>query len=384
MNSVNPPKVLILTQCFGVGGLEKTLVKLAVGLKQSGRFFPEVHAYDHDPQRNPWAETLDRAGVRWDAKIKAPGFSWEIVRDLKRRVSQEGVSIIHTHDLNALLYGALAKWTGGRFKLVHTQHTFLHLVDFKNKLFERIFPRAADELVCPSESLRATYAAHGFPVSTLIPNGIEFSTSDLNRQGRAAWLAQGPSGKENSEAFETLRSSADRRWVLVLGRVNPGKGQERFLEVWPRMSESFRRDARVLFVGPPNDPDYLAKLKAMASQLPDAENLLWLHATSRPTEWMAVSDVFVSLSDFEGMPLAPVEAALSGTPLVLSDIPGHRGLHVPATTLVDAKSGAAVEKAVLAARPASAQELEPARRSYRIETMVESYEKIFDQALAKR
>jgi len=40
--------------------------------------------------------------------------------------------------------------------------------------------------------------------------------------------------------------------------------------------------------------------------------------------WYSHSDVFVSVSDFEGHPNVVLEAASVGCPLVLSDIPEHR------------------------------------------------------------
>lgn len=42
--------------------------------------------------------------------------------------------------------------------------------------------------------------------------------------------------------------------------------------------------------------------------------------------WFADADVFVSISVYEGMPVATAEALSFGLPVVLSDIPAHRHL----------------------------------------------------------
>lgn len=63
--------------------------------------------------------------------------------------------------------------------------------------------------------------------------------------------------------------------------------------------------------------------------------------------WFADADIFASLSAYEGMPVAALEALSFGVPVLLSDIPAHRALleHDEGGRLVD-DSPAAVEDAV--------------------------------------
>lgn len=66
---------------------------------------------------------------------------------------------------------------------------------------------------------------------------------------------------------------------------------------------------------------------------------------SRVERWLACSDRFVSISESEGMPMAALEAASCGLPLILSSIPPHREIEslLPdgACDLVDDKEGLA-------------------------------------------
>jgi glycosyltransferase involved in cell wall biosynthesis len=48
--------------------------------------------------------------------------------------------------------------------------------------------------------------------------------------------------------------------------------------------------------------------------------------SDQPHHWIQSADIFVSGSLREGMPLAPLEAAGSGLPTILSDIEGHHFL----------------------------------------------------------
>jgi len=47
---------------------------------------------------------------------------------------------------------------------------------------------------------------------------------------------------------------------------------------------------------------------------------------SEKWRWFATADVFISMSAYEGMPVATLEALSSGVPVILSSIPAHRAI----------------------------------------------------------
>src|SRR5439155_12143322 len=59
---------------------------------------------------------------------------------------------------------------------------------------------------------------------------------------------------------------------------------------------------------------------------PDNQRIVVVGPSERPQDWIQCSDLFISGSLSEGMPLAPLEAAGHGLPTILSDIKGHRFL----------------------------------------------------------
>jgi glycosyltransferase involved in cell wall biosynthesis len=67
-----------------------------------------------------------------------------------------------------------------------------------------------------------------------------------------------------------------------------------------------------------------------------------------PAQLLAAADLFVSTSKWEGMPLAALEAAARGLPLILTDVPGNRDLADAGTEaiLVPAGDGDAVAAAI--------------------------------------
>ena len=98
------------------------------------------------------------------------------------------------------------------------------------------------------------------------------------------------------------------------------------MKLWREMKPEARRKTALLFVGLETDPGQLDKLKALIAGAPDRDRVLYLGPSQRPGLWLQSAEVFLSSSEFEGMPLAGIEAAGSGLSLVLSAIPGHESL----------------------------------------------------------
>ena len=384
VNSGSPLRVLHLTQKLGTGGLERTLVELCEQLQSSTPVQPTVYVYD-DVYERPLVRELERRRIPFVLQTKPPGFSWHVVFEILRICRENDIKVIHTHDLNALLYGALAKLLSGwRLRVVHTQHTFLHLKSRKQALYERIFPRFADLLVCPAGALIQTYLKLGYPMRKLrtVTNPVALAAPVPNERNRAsALMAWGP------EPRARLQSLSEDRWILVLGRVHPGKGQEELLTVWPQLDAALRRQLRVLFVGPSSDSDYRARLEACSRALPDGERLMWFPSVTDPRPCFAAADVFLSLSVFEGLPLAPIEAYGAGLPVVLSDIPGHRDLGLPGTEWVPLTSPvetvAAVSRALVSAKPPTPTERAEIRRRNDPAAVAQAYAELYREVLGE-
>jgi glycosyltransferase involved in cell wall biosynthesis len=322
-------KILHLTQLFGMGGLERVILSLTCEFGKRGEP-SEVFVYDDTWEAATLAKRAVEQGITVHLEKKEKGFSFKLVFRILAYCRKRGVGVIHTHDLNALIYGVFAKLLSfGRLKVVHTQHSFVHLDRPRQRLFEQIFPRFADSLVCPSESNRDQYLKLRYPMTKLqvIANGVE--------------LGAIPTSATHDRLPESLKHLVSphlqRLRVLYLGRLHPGKGQDQWIELWRRLKPELRSHLFTFFVGPETDPKFTAELKRKASEAPDAGQLCFVGETSQPLDYLAVSDVLISFSAFEGMPLVPVEASGMGLTLILSDISGHRtlGLSPRQCTLIE-------------------------------------------------
>jgi glycosyltransferase involved in cell wall biosynthesis len=109
-----------------------------------------------------------------------------------------------------------------------------------------------------------------------------------------------------------------------------------------------------------------------------------------PQDWLLAAGAYLSCSDFEGMPLGPIEAAGAGLPCVLSRIPGHEvlasasfgfELHQPAD------GARALETALAAAQGDHGTRIETAqalRARFSLEAMADTYVALYESGKATR
>lgn len=324
-------KVLMLTPGLFIGGLERMILNLSKGLKQHSVWKPQVFAYDFRVPRVCGTDLLESfayLGIPVRSTVKPPRFSFRTAIGIARQVSGDSVTVIHTHDLGALIYGILAKFILFRkVRVVHTQHSFVHLNrSWKYRYYEKIFTWFADSVAVVSEDTRRGYIDLGVHEERLhvIANGVDFPEEpDFDRTHRIA--RRGALIHEHSQvsALSTFRSDY---WILYLARVHGRKGQDHALRLWAELAPRVRAECTLLFVGPESDPGELKRLQIIAENLPDSERVVFAGASQVPHDWIRASDMFLSSSEFEGMPLAPVEAIGSGVPALLSRIAGHEFL----------------------------------------------------------
>lgn len=320
-----PIHVLQLSQTLGLGGLEKVVYSLSRDLKRDDRFAVSVATYDHPDGGPTLAPRFQESGIPLFQWRKGSGFSCRTVFRLVAIILSKNVRVVHAHDLGPLVYGSLGKLLSPtRVKLFLTVHTLLDIE--QNRLYRfyfKVFLRFTDRVIAVSPAVRAGLLAIGTPASKVevIPNGVDFASA-----------GDAPPDRSDRQALRALLLDGRRpavqesRWILCLARLHPGKGQEVVLDVWRALPPERRAALGLFFVGQEAHPGYADLLREKIRDLPDGDRVVVAGPSDRPEDWIRASDLFISGSLLEGMPLAPLEAIGSGLPAVLSDIEGHRFL----------------------------------------------------------
>jgi glycosyltransferase involved in cell wall biosynthesis len=395
--------VLIVLQYLQPGGIEWMVARQTQFMHdQQRKWKPFVFVYDNSavPPIDSFFNEHRIPLVRWN---KPKGFSWKLVGKLILFCRREKISVIHVHHLGGLIYAVFAKWFGFLpVSIVFTQHSFLdRAAHARYAYMEKFFCWFADELTAVSPQVQKQFKDYSVTRRKVqvIPNGSVFPSvnmTSLEEVGALrAELLKHEKWMHIRDISGQMELSAilEERWVLYLGRLHRGKGQDLFLQVWDLLSSQTKKNSSLIFMGPPLDAEFVERLKMLIQKLSIPQNIFILPATKNAMEWMRLSQVFVSSSESEGWPIAPLEALGSGVDCLLSDIEGHK-MYEGYAQFYDLKrpdQGAAILEKILneqmsasqfaAHRQATWLKSEELRERYSVEQMVDRYESCYDTLL---
>ena len=387
------------------------ILHLATELQMRGRYLPRVVVYDQASGQPTLHSEFEAQSIPVSVLVKGHGFSVRTARELSQLARAEKAAILHTHDLGPLIYGSvagsMAKW-GSRldrithpfkrsmpFSLVHTQHSFVHLDRKKrHRLYERYFANRTSQLCVVSADAAQQYETLGVKRRSieLVENGVSFThepplLSTTRLQLRERLLRTIPAA-HLSEA--KIKEMSEKTWVHSMARLHPRKGQDHLIHAWQRFSPETRKQSMLFLVGPETFKGERNRLESMLTD-EDRGTIWFTGSTSEPHAWNQASDGMISASEFEGMPLGPIEALGEGLPLCLSEIAGHEVLRAYSTFFPISDPSPILETWTAsltrendATRLARWKNAETIRTRWSLSAMVDHYESIYDRVLLQR
>lgn len=305
-------KIIHVAQFLGIGGLEKIVYHLALEQQAQGH---DVSIYVYDYERS-WVEFFRNSGLKVETPVlKKSGYDLSLLKRMNRDLTS--ADIIHSHDLNPLMYLAPLSFLRRlffkkQFKLIHTTHGLDHIKNYpKALLYEKIVTRFADRIIGVSDKIALFYREEiklKRKNIYFIPNGISTykdKISEALRREKRDWICK----KHNLDSTKPI--------ILSLSRVTPLKDQKFLIH-----NLKLRNDYQLIVAGPPSDPDYYQQLKKE-----ETKNIKLIGAQELVSDYNLGSDLYVSASTHEGIPVAVLEAMAVETPCLVSDIPGHHTLN---------------------------------------------------------
>lgn len=182
-----------------------------------------------------------------------------------------------------------------------------------------LYPRFA-RLVSVSRGLNrinSTELAHHAPAEkfTWVPNLIDAETVRADASIPLAEVtARAVDGEQLDLANAATRLAAEPEatWFATVGRLSPEKNQTRLIRAFALVAEH-RSDLRLLILGTGplrKDLEREAAASGVGSQI------VFAGAAPAPAALLRWADCFVLSSDYEGMPMVLLEAAVLGLPII--------------------------------------------------------------------
>ncbi len=281
-----------------VGGIESMLEGVMPHLAQQPGVTPILYfvTRDRDPALEARLSAEGRVALRmipWRGLMAAP----LAARHLAQAMAQDGVGVIHTHDMRANLLAALQQPFTRRPWICHI-HGWLGATHSPlYRAFEgvdRALMRRADLVLTGSHATLAEVQAAGARRARVLPNAVPLPP-DLPR----------------SAARAQLDLPQDAVIFTVMGRLHPGKGQDLFLRALAALPAAVNWLGVLTGTGPED-----AALRALAVELGIADRLRFTGFVESTAPWVAASDVIAVPSRKESLPLTCLEGMAAARAVV--------------------------------------------------------------------
>lgn len=363
--STERPVILILSDSMVAGGLERQIVELLRGLRESGRFATAFGVLDRGGSREGEAAAVAGAVLplarRWRYDISAAA----ALAPLARR---HGVALIHSYGWMCSLAGLTAARRLGVPLLNGSIRRAPPRLGLRDRLSRRIM-LASDWIVANSQAGLAAFGLGAHPRTSVILNGVS-----LARFAAVPARDVGPAT------------------VCMVGNFTANKDQAALIRDWPLVVREVP-EARLVLVG--RGGARLAACRAQAASLGLGERVAFVTDCSDPEPWLAGSAVCVLASDRrvhgEGIANAILEGMALGLPVVATDCGGTREVvnhGVTGLLVADHRAGSLAGAIVtlLRDRPRARHMGELGRervaREFSLPRMVAQYESLYARLLA--
>jgi glycosyltransferase involved in cell wall biosynthesis len=240
-----------------------------------------------------------------------------VIGDIRRICRLENIAILHCHLSDAEFLGILAGRLHGVERILDTVHTPSLLPSREShdprtslrKLFMPWVLNQADWVVAVSAETGRMLEKMGVQAKRIrvVENGIDVSAYDLPPQPALR---------------QSLGIGPDEPVLVTTARLTEQKGHAYLIEAMPAVLERFPL-ARLLLLG---QGELRGQLEERVRSLGLTGRVDFLGVRSDVPALLALADVFVLPSLWEGTSLALLEAMAAARPIAATDIPGNRPL----------------------------------------------------------
>lgn len=308
-------KIIQIDSFSGLGGGQHILFEIVNGLR---------HEFDFLIAAPPgiFLEKYFRLGINiYELKERN---CIKIIKELRNFIKKEKPEILHLHGTRAAIWTRLAViGLKNRPKIIYTLHGF-HIPrrSFFGRMpliiLERFLNRLTDILVCVSEAdkeLVLKYKTIAKNKIFVIKNGIDIKEFQIEQE-----LIK---DKKKELGLE------DNFIITTIGRLHPPKDFSTILKALKLILKKIK-NVKILIIG---DGHLRKSLKKETKKLDLGKNVKFLGQREDVPILINLSDIIVLSTNWEGLPLVPLEAGACKKPVIASNVNGVK------ETIIDGKTG---------------------------------------------
>lgn len=294
-------RILHLTPSLGVGGAEQLAGHLMVGLSESNDV---MGACLYGAANSSIEDRLQEAHIPLWHLNKRAGFDPRLFWALDRVFEQTRPDVVHTH-LSVLRYALPGLWRHRVRAVVHTMH---NLAEHETDTFGRMIQWAAFRRVVHPVAISREVAAsvkrvYGLECQAVVPNCIPIASYQRGVADRIRWR-------------EKERFSSDAILFICVGRLEAQKNPMLLVQAFEALTDP-RIHLIMLGEGRLHD-----RVTGYIESRRLGDRVHMLGKRKDVPECLAAADAFVLSSDWEGNPLAVIEAMAAGLPVISTAVGG--------------------------------------------------------------
>ncbi|HEV2616505.1 MAG TPA: glycosyltransferase family 4 protein [Candidatus Acidoferrales bacterium] len=231
-------------------------------------------------------------------------------RGLFRILREQHIQILHSHMFQSSMFASPIAWLAGVPVVLETAHVReVWRKGIKaNYVVDRLAGRFVNRYISVSHAVaRYLVEMKGLPERKIqvIHNGVDLKKFEPS--------VSAPTGMKKA-----LGIAESDPVLLVVGRLEPQKGHHVLLEAMPKIVRAVP-DAKLICLG---DGALRGKLTEMTERLSLQNAVRFVGFQSNVRDWLAMADISVLPSFYEGLPLSAIESLAAARPMVATAVDG--------------------------------------------------------------
>jgi glycosyltransferase involved in cell wall biosynthesis len=359
-------RVLLASPSMRIGGAERVLTMLAVGLAERGH---DVLLVAPPGERDADLQNVPHIRLPLDDHGRAAAGAIRSTLQIARAIRRAGPDVVHAQNVRhaAICRAAAVAARLGRHEPVLA--TFHGVLPAEYRRAAQLL-RLADHVACVSGAVLERIVAAGLPPSrvSLVRNSVAIPP---------------PLSPERRVELDRELGLAGAPVVAIVGRLVAQKAHERFVVAAAAVARA-RPDVRFLVVGV---GPRRAEIERQVAGAGLADRVSFTGARSDAREIIARAELLVFSSAWEGLSIAALEALAAGTPVVSTDVEGMRELLADgAGAVVPLDDGAALGERLVEILDDESRRLAMGRagqaliaRDFSLSGMIDAYVRLYER-----